>query len=48
MSNITKSSTILVTGADVFIGSHPTAALVRIGLKARPLFTTTHLTHGDG
>ena len=35
MSNITKSSTILVTGADGFIGSHLTEALVRSGFEVR-------------
>ena len=33
MSNITKSSIILVTTADGFIASHLTEALVRIGYK---------------
>ena len=35
MSNITKNATVLVTGADGFIGSHLTEALVRNGFKVR-------------
>lgn len=35
MSNITKNATVLVTGADGFIGSHITEALVRVGFKVR-------------
>lgn len=35
MSIITKSATVLVTGADGFIGSHLTEALVRIGFNVR-------------
>ena len=35
MSSITKSSTVLITGADGFIGSHLTEALVRSGFKVR-------------
>jgi len=35
LSNITKSATVLVTGADGFIGSHLTEALVRNGFKVR-------------
>ena len=35
MSNITKNATVLVTGADGFIGSHITEALVRAGFKVR-------------
>ena len=35
MSNITKNATILVTGADGFIGSHITEALVRAGFRVR-------------
>ena len=35
MSNVTKSATVLVTGADGFIGSHLTEALVRNGFKVR-------------
>lgn len=35
MSSITKSTTILITGADGFIGSHLTEALVRNGFKVR-------------
>lgn len=35
MSNITKNATVLVTGADGFIGSHITEALVRGGFKVR-------------
>lgn len=35
MSDITKNSTVLVTGADGFIGSHLTEALVRNDFKVR-------------
>ena len=35
MSNITKNATVLVTGADGFIGSHLTEKLVRNGYKVR-------------
>jgi NAD dependent epimerase/dehydratase len=35
LSNITKNATVLVTGADGFIGSHITEALVRVGFKVR-------------
>jgi len=35
LSNITKNATVLVTGADGFIGSHITEALVRAGFKVR-------------
>jgi len=35
LSNINKNSTVLVTGADGFIGSHLTEALVRNGFKVR-------------
>lgn len=35
MSDITKNATVLVTGADGFIGSHITEALVRAGFKVR-------------
>ncbi len=35
MSVITKNATVLVTGADGFIGSHLTEALVRNGFKVR-------------
>ncbi len=35
MSNITKNATVLVTGANGFIGSHITEALVRAGFKVR-------------
>jgi len=35
LSSITKSSTVLITGADGFIGSHLTEALVRSGFKVR-------------
>ena len=35
MSKFTESSTVLVTGADGFIGSHLTEALVRKGFKVR-------------
>jgi NAD dependent epimerase/dehydratase len=35
MTQITKKSTILITGADGFIGSHLTEALVRHGYKVR-------------
>ena len=35
LSNITKGATVLVTGADGFIGSHLSEALVRNGFKVR-------------
>ena len=35
MSHITKTATVLVTGADGFIGSHLTEALVQNGFKVR-------------
>ena len=35
LSNITKGATVLVTGADGFIGSHLTEALVRNGFNVR-------------
>jgi NAD dependent epimerase/dehydratase len=35
LSNITKNATVLVTGANGFIGSHITEALVRAGFKVR-------------
>ena len=35
LSNVTKGATVLVTGADGFIGSHLTEALVRNGFKVR-------------
>ena len=35
LSNVTQSATVLVTGADGFIGSHLTEALVRSGFKVR-------------
>jgi len=35
LSDITKNATVLVTGADGFIGSHITEALVRAGFKVR-------------
>ena len=39
---------VLVTGADGFIGSHLTEALVRRGHDVRAFVSTTPSTHGVG
>lgn len=48
MSSVHAGATVLVTGADGFIGSHLTETLVREGFKVRALYIITPLIHGAG